>query len=338
MSDKNNKKIKQNISVDEYYKGILSANRVILSKAITLVESNLDEHYEIASELIDKCLPHSGNSVRVGITGMSGAGKSTFIETIGMHVIQSGKKIAVLAVDPSSERSKGSILGDKTRMEQLSASENAFIRPSPSGGILGGVGRKTRETIILCEAAGYEVIFIETVGIGQSETLVKSMVDFFLLIVITGAGDELQGIKRGIMEMADVIAINKADGDNIEKAKTTVAIYQNALHLFPEPESKWLPKVNYCSAIEGTNIPEIWKMINKYIDFTRKNGFFDLNRRQQEISCFYSAIDDNLKHLFFSNPTIKQKINDIKSLIEKRKLSPYQAVKEVFKKFFDNKL
>ena len=234
----------------EYLEGILRGEVSVLGQAVTLVESSLPEDHAIAQEVIEKCLPYAGKSIRIGITGVPGAGKSTFIEALGMHILQHGHKLAVLAIDPSSERTKGSILGDKTRMEELSVARNAFIRPSPSAGSLGGVARKTRESIVLCEAAGFDTVFVETVGVGQSETAVHSMVDFFLLIQLAGTGDELQGIKRGIMEMADGIAINKSDGTNIEKSKLARQQYKNALHLFPMPESGWNPEVITCSAIE----------------------------------------------------------------------------------------
>jgi len=245
---------------NEFLEGILSGDIALLSQAVTLVESSLPEHQIIAQEVIEKCLPYSGKSIRLGITGVPGAGKSTFIEALGMHLVRSGRKLAVLAIDPSSERSKGSILGDKTRMEELSVAKNAFIRPSPSAGSLGGVARKTRESIILCEAAGFDTIFVETVGVGQSETSVHSMVDFFLLLQLAGAGDELQGIKRGIMEMADGIAINKCDGSNVDKAKVAKSQYQNALHLFPPHDSGWSPEAITCSSIELNAIDEVWDM------------------------------------------------------------------------------
>ena len=272
-------KKKSLLSVDEYVEGILSGNITLLSQAITLIESSLIEHHNLGQKVIERCLPHTGHSVRIGITGVPGVGKSSFIESLGSTITSSGHKLAVLAIDPSSERSKGSILGDKTRMETLSTDQNAFIRPSPSAGSLGGVARKTRETIILCEAAGFDTIFIETVGVGQSETAVHSMVDFFLLLMLAGAGDELQGIKRGIMEMADMIAITKSDGDNIRKAQVAKVEYESALHLFPPSESGWIPRVATCSAKEKTGIVELWNSINEYVTFAESNGYFKSRRR-----------------------------------------------------------
>ena len=251
------------LSTDEYVEGILAGNITILSQAITLIESNKPDHYAQAQEIIERCLPHAGRSVRIGITGVPGAGKSTFIEAIGEMVINLGHRLAVLAIDPSSERSGGSILGDKTRMESISSNPDIFIRPSPSAGSLGGVARKTRETIVLCEAAGYDVIFIETVGVGQSETAVHSMVDMFMMLQISGAGDELQGIKRGIMEMADMMVITKADGENIHKAELAKVQYQGALHLFPMPESGWRPQVYTCSSVAQTGLEEVWKGVEE---------------------------------------------------------------------------
>lgn len=267
---------RRSFTASEYVEGIVKGDTSILSQAVTLVESNLYEHQTLAQEVIEKCLPHACDSVRVGITGVPGAGKSTSIDTFGLHVLKRGGKLAVLAIDPSSERSKGSILGDKTRMEKLSIHPNAFIRPSPSAGSLGGVARKTRETIVLCEAAGYNNIFVETVGVGQSETAVHSMVDFFLLIQLAGTGDELQGIKRGIMEMADGIVINKADGSNIEKAKLAQAQFRNALHLFPPTPSGWTPQVLTYSGYYELGIAEVWDMIDKYIAFVKKKRIFRL--------------------------------------------------------------
>ena len=273
---------RRKLTATDYVEGILKGNVTILGQAVTLVESTVPEHQAIAQEVIEKCLPYSGNSVRVGISGVPGAGKSTSIDEFGIHVLkEKGGKLAVLAIDPSSERSKGSILGDKTRMEKLSVHPDSFIRPSPSAGSLGGVARKTRETIILCEAAGFDKIFVETVGVGQSETACHSMVDFFLLIQLAGTGDELQGIKRGIMEMADGIVINKCDGDNVERCQLAATQFRNALHLFPMPESGWTPQVLTYSGFYAYGIKEVWDMIYQYIDFVKANGYFDHRRAEQ---------------------------------------------------------
>lgn len=291
-------------SASEYVEGIVKGDITILSQAVTLVESVKPEHQALAQEVIEKCLPYSGNSIRIGISGVPGAGKSTSIDVFGLHVLERGGKLAVLAIDPSSERSKGSILGDKTRMEKLSVHPASFIRPSPSAGSLGGVARKTRETIILCEAAGFDKIFVETVGVGQSETVVHSMVDFFLLIQLAGTGDELQGIKRGIMEMADGIIINKADGNNIEKAKLAAAHFRNALHLFPAPESGWTPQVLTYSGFYGIGIKEIWDMVYQYIDFVKANGYFEYRRNEQAKYWMYETINEHLRDNFYQNPLI----------------------------------
>lgn len=291
-------------SAGEYVEGIVKGDVTILSQAVTLVESVKPEHQALAQEVIEKCLPYSGNSIRIGISGVPGAGKSTSIDVFGLHVLERGGKLAVLAIDPSSERSKGSILGDKTRMEKLSVHPASFIRPSPSAGSLGGVARKTRETIILCEAAGFDKIFVETVGVGQSETAVHSMVDFFLLIQLAGTGDELQGIKRGIMEMADGIIINKADGNNIEKAKLAAAHFRNALHLFPAPESGWTPQVLTYSGFYGIGIKEIWDMVYQYIDFVKANGYFEYRRNEQAKYWMYETINEHLRDNFYQNPLI----------------------------------
>ena len=325
------------LSVDEYVDGILAGDRTILSRAITLAESNLMEHQVIAQQVIERCLPHAGKSIRVGITGVPGAGKSTFIEALGMYLCRDSHKLAVLAIDPSSERSKGSILGDKTRMEELSVEKNAFIRPSPSAGSLGGVARKTRESIVLCEAAGFDTIFVETVGVGQSETAMHSMVDFFLLIQLAGTGDELQGIKRGIMEMADGITINKCDGNNIEKAQLAQRQFKNALHLFPMPESGWAPDVTTCSAFEKTNIDKVWKMVGDYVAFTSKNGYFDYKRNQQSKYWMYETIDEQLRNNFYHNPTIEEMLADYEDKVNRNEMTSFMAAGKVLDYYFGEK-
>ena len=280
-------------SAAEMVEGIVKGDVTILSQAVTLVESTHPDHYAKAQEVIDKCLPYSGNSVRIGISGVPGAGKSTSIDEFGIHVLdRTGGKLAVLAIDPSSERSKGSILGDKTRMEKLSQREEAFIRPSPTAGSLGGVARKTRETIVLCEAAGFDKIFVETVGVGQSETACHSMVDFFLLIQLAGTGDELQGIKRGIMEIADGIVINKCDGDNVDNCQMAATNFRNALHFFPAPASGWQPKVLCYSGFYGNGIKEVWDMVYEYFDFVKQNGYFQYRRNEQSKYWMYESINE----------------------------------------------
>ena len=316
---------KKEISTEDYYQAIISGQITYLSKAVTLTESTKRDHALKAQEIINKCVPHSGNSIRIGFTGVPGAGKSSFIESLGMFLVNKGKKVAVLAVDPSSKRSGGSILGDKTRMEQLSVSKNAFIRPSPSGGNLGGVARKTAETIILCEAAGFDIIFVETVGVGQSEIAVHSMVDFFLLLMIAGAGDELQGIKRGITETADAIVINKADGDNIRNAERAKMEYQNALHYFPLNESGLIPQVTTASALTGDGIDRVWDIIEDYVDSTKKTGFFYGKRQSQARYRMFETIEEEIKRRFFDD---EKRMSDIKVLEEKvlkGEMSPYTA-------------
>ncbi|MFI3298090.1 MAG: methylmalonyl Co-A mutase-associated GTPase MeaB [bacterium] len=320
---------KRELSVNDYVEGILAGNRSVLGQAVTLVESLKPEHHALAQEVIEKCLPHAGKSIRLGITGVPGAGKSTFIEALGTHLCNENHKLAVLAIDPSSERTKGSILGDKTRMEELSVAKNAFIRPSPSAGSLGGVARKTRESIVLCEAAGFDIIFVETVGVGQSETAMHSMVDFFLLIQLAGTGDELQGIKRGIMEMADGITINKCDGNNIERAMLAKAQFQNALHLFPLPESGWTPQVTTCSAFENLNIDEVWKMVVDYVAFTNKSGFFDYKRNQQSKYWMYETIDEFLRTSFYNNPTIETLLTKYETMVNKNELTSFVAAQKL---------
>ena len=313
------------LTVDDYISGIVAGNRVVLSQAITLIESVNPHHFEIAQKVIEKALPYSGNSMRVGITGVPGVGKSTFIEALGKQLTEKGHKLAVLAIDPSSERSKGSILGDKTRMEDLSVDKNAFIRPSPSGLNLGGVARKTRETIILCEAAGFDVIFVETVGVGQSETVVKTMVDFFLLLMLAGAGDELQGIKRGIMEMADALIITKADGDNIQNARLAQSLYISALRLFPQHDSKWVIPVDICSAVTKSGVNHVWDIILEYKRLTKENGYFEQYRTEQLVRIFYDWMENTLKDNFYNNPQVKEGILRSIPEIKSGKITPYQA-------------
>lgn len=322
----------------EYVEGILKGDLSLLSQAVTLVESNLYEHRVLAQEVIEKCLPHTCQSVRIGITGVPGAGKSTSIDAFGLHVLKKpGNKLAVLAIDPSSERSKGSILGDKTRMEKLSVHPDAFIRPSPSAGSLGGVARKTRETIVLCEAAGFNNIFVETVGVGQSETAVHSMVDFFLLIQLAGTGDELQGIKRGIMEMADGIVINKADGNNIERAKLAQAQFRNALHLFPLPPSGWSPKVLTYSGYYEIGIDEVWDMIYEYLDFVHRNGYFEHKRQEQAKYWMYETIDEKLRNHFYNDPTIRELLDEKEHRILTNMQSSFTAAHDVLDYYFSHK-
>jgi LAO/AO transport system kinase len=307
----------------------------VLSQAVTLVESVLPEHQAIAQEVIERCLPYSGKSVRVGISGVPGAGKSTSIDVFGLHVLQKyGGKLAVLAIDPSSERSKGSILGDKTRMEKLAVHPDSFIRPSPSAGSLGGVARKTRETIVLCEAAGFDKIFVETVGVGQSETAVHSMVDFFLLIQLAGTGDELQGIKRGIMEMADGIVINKADGNNVDKAHLAATQFRNALHLFPAPDSGWEPKVMTYSGFYNIGVKEIWDMIYEYINFVKDNGYFDYRRNEQSRYWMYESINEQLRDGFYNNPRIAGLIPEMERQVLNSDLTSFVAAKKLLDEYF----
>ena len=316
-------------SVNEFVTGVLNGNITFLSKAITLVESTNIKHQQKANEILNRCLPHSNKSIRIGITGVPGVGKSTFIETFGKYLTAQGKKVAVLAVDPSSSVNKGSILGDKTRMEALVTDKNAFIRPSPSGTSLGGVAQKTRESIILCEAAGFDTIIIETVGVGQSETVVHSMVDFFLLLKLAGAGDELQGIKRGIIEMADAIVINKADGDNKQNAKIAKVAFNRALHLYPLKESKWQPKVLTASALHNSGIEEIDNMILTYIAITKENAYFNKKRNEQNKFWLLSTIEQQLKTNFYQNPKVKSALQKEIDNLENGKTTPFNAAKRL---------
>ena len=328
------KKARRILTTDDYVQGILEGNITILSRAITLVESLLPEHHAQAQEIIERCLPHAGKSIRIGITGVPGAGKSTFIEAIGSMITGLKHKLCVLAIDPSSERSGGSILGDKTRMETLVHNPDVFIRPSPAAGSLGGVARKTRETIVLCEAAGFDVVFVETVGVGQSETAVHSMVDMFMLLQISGAGDELQGIKRGIMEMADMVAITKADGSNRDRAEVAKSHFVNALNLFPMPESGWKPKVHTCSSVEKTGLRDIWGGVEDFLKFTRQNGYFGNNRNQQSRYWMYESINEALKDSFYRDAGIENRLPEMeKEVLDSRK-SSFVAAKELLDLYF----
>ncbi len=329
---------KRALSTDEYVEGILAGNITTLSQAITLVESSNPDHYAQAQEIIERCLPHAGKSVRIGITGVPGAGKSTFIEAIGNMVTSLRHKLAVLAIDPSSERSGGSILGDKTRMESICNNPAVFVRPSPSAGSLGGVARKTRETIVLCEAAGFDVIFIETVGVGQSETAVHSMVDLFMLLQISGAGDELQGIKRGIMEMADLMVITKADGENIHKAELARTQFQGALRLFPVPESGWRPKVYTSSAVTKAGLEEVWKGVEEYLDHIQRNGYFQHNRNRQNKYWMYETINEALRSSFYRDPAVEGKIAEYEQRVLDDKISSFIAAKELLDLYFKDPL
>jgi LAO/AO transport system kinase len=332
---KHGRKRRRKFTVDEYVSSIIAGDRTVLSQAITLVESSLPDHYDTAQAIIEKCLPYSAKSLRIGITGVPGAGKSTFIETLGLYITGRGNKLAVLTIDPSSGHSRGSILGDKTRMEFLSVHPGAFIRPSPSAGTLGGVARKTRETIILCEAAGFDTILVETVGVGQSETDVHSMVDFFLLLMIAGAGDELQGMKRGIMEMADMIAINKADGQNKLVAEGARVSFQNAVHLFPLKPSGWKPLVLTCSARENTGITELWDIIQEYVRFTRETGYFEKFRKQQAVIRMDSTINEYLHSSFHNNEEVKMARTELERQLYNGTITSYKAALNLLNIYFN---
>ncbi|MGC6429677.1 MAG: methylmalonyl Co-A mutase-associated GTPase MeaB [Jejuia sp.] len=315
----------KNVNAIQLVNGVLNRNITDLSRSITLVESTKPSHQKKANTILKSCLPHANNSIRIGITGVPGVGKSTFIETFGKHLTALGKRVAVLAIDPSSSVTKGSILGDKTRMEALVKDKNAYIRPSASGETLGGVARKTRESIVLCEAAGFDIILIETVGVGQSEIAVHSMVDFFLLLKLAGAGDELQGIKRGIIEMADAIAINKADGDNKKAAKLAKVEFNRALHLYPQKTSGWTPKVALCSAVENEGIDTIWQLISKYITLTKSNNYFDKKRNEQNKFWLIQTIESRLKSDFFNEGKVKVALEEQLKLVESNKTTPFAA-------------
>ena len=329
-----NKRSKQP-STQEFVDGILAGNISLLSRAITLVESTSNKHQEKANEILEACLPYANKSIRLGITGVPGVGKSTFIESFGKHLTSIGKKVAVLAVDPSSSVNRGSILGDKTRMEQLVTDTNAFIRPSPSGTSLGGVAQKTRESMILCEAAGFDTIIVETVGVGQSETMVHSMVDFFLLLKIAGAGDELQGIKRGIIEMADAIVINKSDGENVKNTKIAKVEFTRALHLYPVKESGWQPKVLTASALHHAGIKEVHQMVENYVSFTKKNRYFEKKREQQSKFWLLSTIEQGLKDSFFKNPNLAEALQQEIERLQQGKTSPFHAAKKLLDRYHE---
>jgi len=321
--------MRHRLTLEEYTSGILAGDRLVLSRAITIIESRLTEDKDLAAQILRHILPHTGNSLRIGITGIPGVGKSTFIEAFGKQITSQGKSVAVLAIDPSSKKSGGSILGDKTRMEELSRDPLAFIRPSATGLSLGGVARSTRETMLLCEACGFDVILIETVGVGQSETLVKGMTDFFLLLMLAGAGDELQGIKKGIMEMADLIAINKADGLNKDAAMRAVAEYQQALHLFPKTESGFISKAVPCSAFENTGIAGIWDEMMRFFDITRKNGFFEKNRQLQNLDWMHDYIRQTLEEQFYSSPAVKRKLASLEKAVGDNQEPPLSAARQL---------
>jgi len=329
------KKIKSNRSklpsIKDYVDGILQGNITFLSRGITLVESTNKKHLQKANAILEQCLPYANKSIRIGITGVPGVGKSTFIEAFGKHLTKQGRKVAVLAVDPSSSVNKGSILGDKTRMEQLVNDKNAFIRPSPSGTSLGGVAQKTRESIILCEAAGFDTIIIETVGVGQSETMVHSMVDFFLLLKIAGAGDELQGIKRGIIEMADAIVINKSDGENVKNTKIAKVEFNRALHLYPPKESGWQPKVLTASALKNIGIENVMEMIDEYLSLSKKNGYFDQKRNEQTQFWLESTIQQYLYDSFFKNDALSVALKNEMTLLRDGKSTPFASAQKLLK-------
>lgn len=328
---------KGRLTAEEYIKGVLKGDRVLLSRAITVIESNLESDKLLAKEIIQSILPNTGNSIRIGITGVPGVGKSTFIEAFGKLLIKKGKKVAILSIDPTSQRTKGSILGDKTRMEELANIDDAYIRPSASGATLGGVANKTGETVLLCEAAGYDVVLIETVGVGQSETAVHGMTDFFLLLMLSGAGDELQGIKKGIMEMADMVVINKADGDNIRKSELAKRQYENALHIFPPSESGWSPVVSTASSIKNTGIENVWDEILKFKKLVTENGYFHKNRSRQQIQWMYNNINEALKNLFYGSESIANQLKVLENQVVEAKVSPVKAAQQIvdiFKKSF----
>jgi LAO/AO transport system kinase len=322
---------RREMSPSDYVKGVLAGDRTVLSRAITLVESNAPSHFEIARYVVKEILPKTGNSIRVGITGVPGAGKSTFIDTFGTMLCDKGRNVAILAVDPSSSVTKGSILGDKTRMENLSRNRNAFIRPSPSGGTLGGLTRKSRETMLLCEAAGYDVILVETVGVGQSEAEVRKMVDFFLLMVLTGAGDELQGIKKGVMELADAILVNKADGNNLMRANATKVEYDRILHYLRQATEGWTTRAYTCSAATGEGISEAWDVVTSFIENVKASGVFAERRKGQTLSWVYTMVEDYLKQKFYRSDAVARERGAVEIKVVEGKLSATEAAAELIK-------
>lgn len=328
---------RRRLSVDEHVQGVVAGDRNILARTITLVESNAPTHREMAQEVLGQLLPHTGNSIRIGITGIPGVGKSTFIEALGMHLCEHDHRVAVLAVDPTSTVTRGSILGDKTRMEHLAREPRAFVRPSPSGGTLGGVTRKSRETMLVCEAAGFGVILVETVGVGQSETTVRSMVDFFLLLMLSGAGDELQGIKKGIMELADALVINKADGNNKIRAQATKTDYNRALHYLAPSTEGWKTRAHTCSSLTGEGIAEIWSVIENFRQITTESGVFEKRRRKQVLDWVYSMVEEHLRQSFFNHLGVQNIRADIEHDVVQGQIPPTVAAQELIKKYQDSR-
>jgi LAO/AO transport system kinase len=328
---------RRQLSVDDHVQGVLTQDRTILGRTITLIESNSAAHMETAQQVLTQLLPHTGNSLRVGITGVPGVGKSTFIEALGKYLCQEGHRVAVLAVDPTSSITRGSILGDKARMEKLAIEPNAYIRPSPSGGTLGGVTRKSRETMLVCEAAGFDVLLVETVGVGQSEVTVRSMVDFFLLLALPGAGDELQGIKRGVTELADAIVVNKADGDNKTRAEAAKTEYTKALHYLPPSTEGWKSRAHTCSALKHTGIAELWATIQEFHTQTTASGVFTSRRKRQTRDWLYAMVEEYLHTHFFSHPSVEGLIPQLEVAVIEGSLPVTSAARQLLAAF-ENRL